>query len=328
MDIFLNTLINISPAVISFVITVLLLHFLPFGKKLLGADRGRKFAVGSEVNIGKPTGVGFYFIIVIALVTVAFRWMQKEIIFTMILLLIAMMTGFLDDRAKNPWNEYVKGALDFIIALMGALIATVYFPKDVMIAVTGTTVHIPAPLYFALAVILIIVSINATNATDGVDGLSGTLTIIAFFSLNILSVINKTITSSSLTICQVIIGTLFAYLIFNFNPSKMLMGDAGSRALGLLIAMYAMMVNMPFVYLVVGLPFLIDGGLSILKITIGRLTKKKVIILKNTLTPIHDHLKKRKGYSVKKTWLTIVAFGLAVDVIFIGIVILMRRFGG
>ena len=327
MDNIYTILINISPSIVSFILTFLLLYFMPFGKALLGADRGRKFAVGSEVNIGKPTGVGFYFVLVIAFVIIGYRYMEIEIIFLMALLLAAMMTGFLDDRSKTPWNEYIKGALDFVIAIFGALIATICFPKDVIIGLTGTTVHIPAPVYFILAVMLIIVSINATNATDGVDGLSGSLTIVAVFAVNLLSVIHKTISPTSLTICEVVIGTLFAYLIFNFHPSKMLMGDAGSRALGLLIAIYVMYVNIPFAYLVVGLPFILDGGLSILKITIGRLTKKKVIILKNTLTPIHDNMKKRKGFSVPQTTLFIVACALVFDVIYIGLIILLRRLG-
>ena len=54
--------------IIAAVGTFAALHFLPMGGKLLGHDRGRKFAVGSEVNVGKPTGVGFYFVIVFSLV--------------------------------------------------------------------------------------------------------------------------------------------------------------------------------------------------------------------------------------------------------------------
>lgn len=327
MDKFMTILINISPALISFVLTAIVLKFLPFGKKLLGVDRGRKFAIGSAESKGKPTGVGFYFIIILSLVVVAFRYSELSIVLTMGLIVIAMITGFLDDRSKTPWNEYVKGALDFLIALVGAYIATNLMSGEVIIGLNGETIKIHPVLYFILAVVLIIVSINATNATDGVDGLSGTLVVISVFAFNLLSVINNTISASSLTICEVVIGTILGYLLFNIYPSKMLMGDAGSRALGLLIAMYAMYIKMPIAYAVIGLPFILDGGLSILKITIGRLTKKKIIILKNTLTPIHDHLKKNKGLNVPQTMLTICAFGLIVDVIYIGIVILIHKLG-
>ena len=327
MDKYLTLLLNIVPALAGFLLTVITLKFLPLGKKLLGCDRGRKFAVGSEVNIGKPTGVGFYFAIIIAVVTIAFRYSDIAVVLTMILMLIAMVTGFLDDRAKTPWNEYVKGALDFCVALAGAFIATKFMSCEVIIGFNGQTITLNPIVYFILAVVLIGVSINATNATDGVDGLSGTLTVITFLAFNLLSVINGSNNDSSIVICEVMIGTLFGYLLYNYYPSKMLMGDAGSRSIGLLIAMYAMYVKLPLAYLVFGLPFLIDGGLSILKITIGRLTKKKIIILKNTLTPIHDHLKKRKGFSVPKTMVVICLFGLIVDLIYLTVAFFIHRAG-
>ena len=86
-----------------------------------------------------------------------------------------------------------------------------------------------------------------------------------------------------------------------------------------------MYLGLPLAYLIICLPFLIDGGLSILKITIGRLTKKKVIILKNTLTPIHDHLKKRKGLSVPMTMTVICLAGLIIDIIYLGITLFLHR---
>ena len=325
MNGFLTLLINISPCLIAFAATFILLMFLPFGKALLGADRGRKFAIGSEVNVGKPTGVGFYFVIVFAGVVIGFCYNDLAIVSSMALVLIAMITGFLDDRAKTPWNEYVKGGLDFLVALAGAYIATFMMSGEVIIGVTGTAVTIPKAVYFILAVILIGVSINSTNATDGVDGLSGSLTVITILAFHALSILRGTITTQSFIICEAVIGALFAYLIFNHYPSKMLMGDAGSRALGLLIALYAMYVKMPFVYLVFGLPFIIDGGLSILKITIGRLTRRKIIIMKWLTTPVHDHLKKNKGFSVPKTMLTIFFFGLVLDIVFILIAFLVNK---
>ena len=325
MNGFLTLLINISPCLIAFAATFLLLMFLPFGKALLGADRGRKFAIGSEVNIGKPTGVGFYFVIVIAAVVIGFCYNNLAIVSSMALVLVAMITGFLDDRAKTPWNEYVKGGLDFLVALAGAYIATFMMSGEVIIGITGQAIAIPKAIYFILAVILIGVSINSTNATDGVDGLSGSLAIITITAFHAMSIIRGTVSTSSFVICEAVIGALFAYLIFNHYPSKMLMGDAGSRALGLLIALYAMYVKMPFVYLVFGLPFVIDGGLSILKITIGRLTKRKVIILKWLTTPVHDHLKKNKGFSVPKTMLTIFFFGLAINLVYIVIAYLIKK---
>ena len=287
--------------VAGFAITFVLLKFLPGEKIILGHDRGRKFAQGSEINIGKPTGVGFYFILVFlvlyAVICFFFNPVSSEkgifesgnavsgLAFGLLAVLAEMVTGWLDDRSKNPWGEYIKGALDFLIAGIGAAVFTLFYGTDVIIGITGFPVHIPLWLFFFLAVMLIIVSVNATNATDGVDGLSGTLTILTIITFMIVAAINGTINYHGYARGFIMIFALLAYLIFNFNPSKVLMGDAGSRAIGFFIAFYAMYLKIPFAYLIVCLPFLIDGGLSILKITIGRLTKKKIIILKKLLLP-------------------------------------------
>lgn len=304
-------------AIVSFGLTFILLYFLPLGKLLLGQDRGRKFAIGSEVNIGKPTGVGVYFSTVFAIVSFCFGSISLGSAIITILILASMLFGFLDDRSKNPWGEYSKGAIDFIIAIIGAITFVLSFGSTYTIGITGHEFTLNPVVFALLAVILFIVSINATNATDGVDGLSGTLSIISIATLMAVHFINGNFSTLDFVPGIATIAALGAYLIFNHYPSKMLMGDAGSRAIGFFIAFYAMYLKVPFAYLILGLPFLIDGGLSILKITIGRLTKKKVIILKNVLTPIHDHLKKNKGFSVPKTWATIVLGGLIVDIIYI-----------
>ena len=314
MSLFIGAAVS---SLLSFVLTFICMKYLPFGEKLLGHDRGRLYAPGSEVNIGKPTGVGFYFVLVSVIVSLIFTFSGSSYLFIMILVLLSMLFGFLDDRSKNPWGEYIKGALDFLIAGIGAAVFTLFYGTDVLIGITGTPVHVPLWLFFFLAMTLIVVSVNATNATDGVDGLSGTLTILTLCTFMTAAAINGTLTAHGLQRGLIMIFALLAYLIFNFNPSKVLMGDAGSRALGFFIAFYAIYVKIPFAYLIICLPFLIDGGLSILKITIGRLTKKKIIILKNVTTPIHDHLKKRKGFSVKKTWAVIVSCAAVLDLIYV-----------
>ena len=307
---------------LGFILTFLCMKFLPLGGKLLGHDRGRLYAPGSEVNIGKPTGVGIYFVIIFVLVSLIFGFTGAGLIYAMIFVLFSMLFGYLDDRARNPWGEYIKGGLDFIVAAAGAVFYVISFDTDVTIGITGYSFEISAPIYMLLAILLITTSINATNATDGVDGLSGTVTVLTLTAFMLTSAINGTLDIYKAVPGLAMISCLLAYLIFNFNPSKVLMGDAGSRAIGYFIAFYAMYLKLPFAYLILGLPFLLDGGLSIVKITIGRLTHKKIIILKDLTTPVHDHLKKRMGFSVKKTWATISLAALAVDVIYLVLVLI------
>ena len=309
-------------SIAAFLITVLLLKFLPGEKFLLGHDRGRKYAQGSAVNIGKPTGVGFYFTMVFAVASAVTCYFQPSFIMLIAAVVASMMTGFLDDRSKTAWGEYIKGLLDFIMSLTGAFLCVWFYGSDFVIAVTGTKIVIHPAVAYVLAVILFVVSINATNATDGIDGLSGSLSILSIATLFALSAINTGLADcnkNGLISGLIMISVLIAYLIFNFNPSKMLMGDAGSRALGFFIAFYAIYLKIPFAYLIVGLPFICDGGISIFKITVGRLTKKKIIPFKNITTPLHDELRKNRGFKVRKVWVVLVTSAFILDIIYIGI---------
>ena len=328
----------------AFAITLILLKFLPGEKIILGHDRGRKYAQGSEVNIGKPTGVGFYFVLVFLLVSSTFCFLISPITsdkgffesgnvvtglgFGLLAVLAEMVTGWLDDRSKNAWNEYIKGALDFVVSLIAGFIVVHFFGTRVYLAITGTYFDIHPVLFYILAVLLFVVSINATNATDGIDGLSGSLSVIAVITTFIMGFLAKSLfDDNALLLVVFFVPALIAYLIFNFNPSKMLMGDAGSRSLGFFIAFFLIYCRIPLLYFIVGLPFLCDGGISIVKITVGRLTKKKIILFKNITTPLHDELRKNRKFSVKKVWFTLVIAATVIDLLYIIAAVIVRAIG-
>ena len=328
----------------AFAITLILLKLLPGEKIILGHDRGRKYAQGSEVNIGKPTGVGFYFVLVFLVISAVLCFLVNPVSsdkgifesgnvvaglgFGLLAVLAEMVTGWLDDRSKNAWNEYIKGALDFVVSLIGAFICVHFFGTRVYIAITGTYFDLHPVLFYILAVILFVVSINATNATDGIDGLSGSLSIVSVIATFVMAYLAKSLFDDNAILLTVIfVPALLAYLVFNFNPSKMLMGDAGSRALGFFIAFFLIYCRIPLLYFIIGLPFLCDGGISIIKITVGRLTKKKIILFKSITTPLHDELRKNRKFSVKKVWLTLVTAAVIIDFIYICVSAILRMAG-
>ncbi len=88
---------------------------------------------------------------------------------------------------------------------------------------------------------------------------------------------------------------LLGYLWYNATPSKLLMGDAGSRAMGIFIAIAVLKMHSPFMYLLVAAVLIADGGLGLVKVSLLRFLK--IHILKNTITPIHDHVRKKGGWS-------------------------------
>ena len=130
------------------------------------------------------------------------------------------------------------------------------------------------------------------NCTDGVDGLSASVAVV---TIGTYLLAYKTELGTYATAGVVFIGALLAYLWLNAKPSSLLMGDAGSRAMGFFIAMLSLKCGHPFAFLLAAIVFIVDGSLGIIKISLKRFLH--ISILKNTRTPLHDHVRKNKGWS-------------------------------
>lgn len=264
----------------------------------LPKDAGREYAHDGKLSAGKPRGAGFIFVLVFLASAALFAEIKMELVIYLILIFAAMMTGFLDDASKAPWGEYKKGLLDFIIAIVAAVTYLKYNDNVIRIAFLELDITIPYVLFGILIVVLIWASINVTNCSDGVDGLSGTLTIITIITIYVVNTLlgtGKDINYMILLFAVCILG----YLWFNATPSKLLMGDAGSRAMGLFIAFAILKSDSPFLYIPVAIVLILDGGLGLIKVFLLRFLK--IHILKNTRTPLHDHVRKTMGWSNTQT---------------------------
>ena len=281
-----NEMIAFIGIMSSFLVTIFLLWKCT---GILPKDAGREFAHDGKLSAGKPRGAGFIFILVFIFSTVIFAKINVQIIIYLILVLSAMMTGFLDDCAKTPWGEYKKGFLDIVIAIMLAITYLNFNTNKIYIAIMNCEVTIPPIIFGILIVILVWASINVTNCSDGVDGLSGTLTIITLTSIYAINIIQG-IDSNFSYLILIFIICILGYLWFNASPSRLLMGDAGSRAMGLFIAIAVLKCGSPLLYLLVAAVLIIDGGLGLVKVFLLRFFK--IHILKNVRTPIHDHVRK------------------------------------
>lgn len=266
--------------------------------QFLPKDIGREFAHDGKLSAGKPRGAGFIFILVFLGSTLLFAEINMEIVIYLILLFAAMMTGFLDDASKAPWGEYKKGFLDLLIAIVVAMTFLKYNSNTILLAIPGVEVTIPEPLFAFLAIVLIWVAINVTNCADGVDGLSGTLTIITLMSIYIANMLLDTVTGFNYIIL-IFVVCILGYLWFNATPSKLLMGDAGSRAMGLFIAICILKTGSPLLYILLSIVLILDGGLGLVKVFLLRFLK--IHILKNIRTPLHDQVRKVMGWSNTQT---------------------------
>lgn len=263
---------------------------------LLPKDQGRDFAVEGKKSAGKPRGAGIIFVLVFAVAMLLFADLSLELCIYLMLVVIEMLTGFFDDTADKPWGELKKGILDLIVAVAVALTYLQYNGSTILFAGKELVLH---PVLFAVcAVVLVWVSINVTNCADGVDGLSGTLVIITLATIYVIDNIRAAGPEFSFPILLFIVCIL-GYLWYNATPSRLLMGDAGSRAMGVFISIAVLKSGSPFLYIPAAFVLIMDGGLGLVKVSLIRVFK--IHILKNTLTPLHDHVRKKLGWSNTQT---------------------------
>ena len=141
-------------------------------------------------------------------------------------LVLLVITGFLDDFGEL--NHKYK-----FVAQIIAAVFVMYFSK-VYLHTFGDLLAFGPIDFDMLAIPMTIIGIvgvcNSINMIDGLDGLAGGISLTTFSSFAFLSFIsnNPVLMLLSMSIC----GTLLAFLIYNWHPAKLFMGDAGSLFLG------------------------------------------------------------------------------------------------
>ncbi|MBR6402802.1 MAG: phospho-N-acetylmuramoyl-pentapeptide-transferase [Eubacterium sp.] len=294
---FSDIIITVIAAAVGFVSTFLVLarppRFLPRdGGKFIVDKDGNRQSINEKSN-GKVTGAGLIFVIIFFLCALLFLPFSVETLIYLVLGLFMMLTGYLDDTSINPWRELVKGILDLILSVSTVVVFLVYNSSKIYFF--GMSFNMPIVVYAILGTMLIWASINVTNCTDGVDGLSGTVAVIELFTMFVLF---RDAMAEKSGLSLILAFVLLAYLAYNWHPSSVLMGDAGSRTVGYVIALICMLSGHPFIFLLVSLVFIFDGGLGLLKLAVMRVFKIK--FLDKIRFPFHDELRKVKGWSVAK----------------------------
>ena len=290
---------------------------LKFFKRILPKDQGRAFAVNGALSEGKPRGAGIIFVTSFTLCTALFYPLDIENIIYLVLVYAAMLSGYFDDAAETPWGNLKKGLIDLVISLGIAFTYYFYNGSQVKLYITDSTFTIPAPLFIILAGVLVWTAINVTNCTDGVDGLCGSLVMTVLLPLAFM--VTKS-GAADMLLPMIMFVTLAAYLWFNCSPSQMLMGDAGSRALGVFLAVMFLKTAAPFAFIPMAIVIILDGGLGLLKLSFRRFLKIKNF-MEGIRTPLHDHARKNKGWSDTQVVIRFTILQIIVNLCFIAFVL-------
>ena len=309
-----TTLVLLVPMLCSFLIAFFSLKFF---KRILPKDQGRAFAVNGALSEGKPRGAGIIFVTSFTLCTALFYPLDIENIIYLVLVYAAMLSGYFDDAAETPWGNLKKGLIDLVISLGIAFTYYFYNGSQVRLYITDSTFTIPAPLFIILAGVLVWTAINVTNCTDGVDGLCGSLVMTVLLPLAFM--VTKS-GAADMLLPMIMFVTLAAYLWFNCSPSQMLMGDAGSRALGVFLAVMFLKTAAPFAFIPMAIVIILDGGLGLLKLSFRRFLKIKNF-MEGIRTPLHDHARKNKGWSDTQVEIRFTILQIIVNLCFMAFVL-------
>ncbi len=318
-------------------------YLMPLFYDYMPHDRGREFTVSAEAAKGKPTGAGVFFITVFILVTVLFvpmTWAQASCAG---LTWLMMLTGYLDDRSVSSWGEYRKAFLDLVLCVAASVVLCFYVQQESADGVIRfwlpfmtKTVAVAPWLFVLISTVLLWASVNTTNCTDGVDGLSSTLVLVALLTIGVifyfilghvdiasyLLVPNLADGASWACMTFALAGTLMGYLWHNAFPSKVLMGDAGSRALGFYIGICVMVSGNPFMILATSSLIFVNGGLGLVKVALKRFFH--ISIFTTIRFPLHDHMRQNHGWSPTQVLIKFMIIQLLITVAVIGIFFKVR----
>lgn len=260
---------------------------------------------------GTPTMGGIVFIGVAAFVsivaTLVFAPFTDHIrlltTFSIIGVFVAFgLVGFIDDylKVKKKHNLGFSSLQKLIAQIVVALIFV--FLSIIPQYAEGTSIFYI--IYDVLLVIfMMLATTNAVNLTDGLDGLAAGTMIFPLIILGVIGVVQQDY--NVVIISFVVASTLFGFLVFNFHPAQIFMGDTGSLAIGGVIGALAVFTKMRYLLILLCLVAVFEVLSVIIQVAVFKATKGKKRFFK--MSPLHHHFE-LSGWSEKSVvylfWVT------------------------
>jgi len=241
-------------------------------------------------KMGTPTMGGV--IVILALVIIVWFLVpyNKYVLWSLVATVGFGLIGLIDDLIK-----YLKKR-SLGLLTMQKLFLQIIFALIVAYCVQqntdlGTEIWLPffknsinlGRMFIPFLVLVLVSSVNAVNLTDGLDGLAAGLIIIAMLSFALIAYVQNILPMSLFSL--IVAFTSFGFLIYNFYPARIFLGDVGSLALGGALASVAIFTRTELFLLIIGGVFAIETLSVILQVVSVKLRGK--IIFK--MSPIHHH---------------------------------------
>ena len=248
-----------------------------------------------------PTMAGLIGVVSVTMVTWIFNLDRGQTWLPLVGFLGGALVGAIDDIinifGSGRGAAGLRGPVKFLlISIVGLVLGWFFAYKlgwtNILVPFLGNFTIGAAwiMLIFAFAVVA---TSNAVNITDGLDGLSGGLALMAYGAYGVIALFQGNIMLFGF--CLTVVGWLLSYIWFNVPPARFMMGDTGSFALGAGLGVVAMMTNSFLLLPIIGLPFVVETGSSLIQLFSKKFFGKKVFIS----APLHHHLE-AKGWGEAK----------------------------
>ena len=243
---------------------------------------------------GTPMMGGLFFILsaVICLVCNIGFMKDYSVFYTLLLTLCFGAVGFMDDffKMKKKQNMGLSSMQKALLQMaVSALYLYIMYRQgamncDLYIPFVNVTIPVHPMVYIFFAMFVMVGCDNAVNLNDGVDGLcaSVTLPVMVFFA--VVAYLSGKVELALLP--AALVGGLLAYLVYNFHPAQVFMGDTGSLFLGGVVCALAFALDMPLILILVGFVYIVETLSVILQVGYFKLTHGKRIF---KMAPIHHH---------------------------------------
>lgn len=227
------------------------------------------------------------------------------LVFTLALGLAGGLIGCIDDMAKlrKKQNEGLTAPQKFILQ---AIASALYLLGMTLVCGKSTELFIPfinitidlGIFYYVIAMLLLTGVINSVNLTDGIDGLCSSVTLVVGVMFAVAAYTNGMAEPDSplLLLGGLMIGACAGFLVYNFYPARVFMGDTGSLFLGGLVVGGAFMMKNPLIVVVFGIVYIIETASVILQVGYFKLTHGKRLF---KMSPIHHHFEQCGWSEVK-----------------------------
>ena len=229
------------------------------------------------------------------------------------------LVGFIDDlkKAISHKNDGLKPWQKIVMQVLFSAFLGIYLYKNGLTKLNFPFINFTLDLGFFViffAIIFTVFMTNSVNLTDGLDGLASSITTIVaclfgvFLGLKslLLNFENSFFAENMLNLVyflEIFSGAIFGFILYNFFPAKIFMGDTGSLALGGMLATVSLITGDAIYLLIFGVMFVLTSLSTIIQVAYYKLTKKRIFLM----APFHHHLEKK---GIHETKIVIIYFSI------------------